>query len=91
MCIKEQSGKVYTVGEKLQNTRLAGLLNERTIDLKISREDMEHGQEFTMQRPHTCEFLHSAKSPYLPQFYSLLYKMNEVKTFLAHLLKRLAS
>ena len=38
---------------------------------------------------NTCEFLHSSKSPYPPQFYSLPYKMNEVKIFLAHLLKGL--
>ena len=52
MCIKEQGGKVYTVGEKIQNTKLSGFFDERTIDFKINREDREHGQEFPMQRPH---------------------------------------
>lgn len=91
VCIKEQGGKVYTVGEKIQNTKLSGFFDERTIDFKINREDREHGQEFPMQRPHfsrkircmtRCLTLVSSKSPYPPQFYSLPYKMNEVKIFL---------
>ena len=49
---EEQGGKVYTVGEKIQNTKLSGFFDERTIDFKINREDREHGQEFPMQRPH---------------------------------------